>query len=62
MPTNVTDAAESNVIKAAQMSKVREVDFVQLFAHGSLQKLIEVLGVSRKIPMQEGICFSFLSG
>lgn len=54
MPTNVTDAAESNVIKAAQMSKVREVDFVAQFAHGSLAKLIEVLGVTRKIPMQEG--------
>jgi hypothetical protein len=27
---------------------------VQLFAHKSLAKLIEVLGVTRKIPMQEG--------
>lgn len=54
MPTNVTDAAESNVIKAAQMSKVREVDFVAQFTHGSLAKLLEVLGVTRKIPMQEG--------
>ena len=54
MPTNVTDAAESNVIKAAQMSKVREVDFVSQFSHGSLAKLLEVLGVTRKIPMQEG--------
>lgn len=51
---NVTDAAETNVIKAAQMSKVREVDFVQQFTHASLAKLIEVLGVTRKIPMQEG--------
>ena len=54
MPTNVTDAAESNVIKAAQMSKVREVDFVSRFTHGSLAKLLEVLGVTRKLPMQEG--------
>ena len=54
MANNVTDAAESNVIKAAQMSKVREVDFVAQFAHNSLAKLLEVLGVSRKIPMQEG--------
>ena len=53
-PVNVTNAAETNVIKAAQMSKVREVDFVAQFAHGSLAKLIEVLGVTRKIPMQEG--------
>lgn len=54
MPTNVTNAAETNVIKAAQMSKVREVDFVQQFAHNSLKKLLEVLGVTRKLPMQEG--------
>ena len=45
-PVNVTNAAETNVIKAAQMSKVREVDFVAQFAHGSLAKLIEVLGDS----------------
>ena len=54
MPTNVTDAAETRVITTSQMSKVREVDFVQQFAHNSLKKLVEVLGVSRKIPMQEG--------
>lgn len=54
MPTNVTDAAESNLIKAAQMARVREVDFVSQFSHNSLAKLIEVLGVTRKIPMQEG--------
>lgn len=51
---NLTDAAETNLTKAAQMSKVREVDFVSQFAHGSLAKLVEVLGVTRKIPMQEG--------
>lgn len=54
MPTNVTNAAETNLIKADQMSKVREVDFVTQFAHNSLQKLLEVLGVTRKIPMPEG--------
>lgn len=54
MPTNVTDAAETRVITTSQMSKVREVDFVQQFAHNSLKKLVEVLGVTRKIPMQEG--------
>ena len=53
-PTPIYVEAETNVIKKAQMSKVREVDFVQQFAHGSLKKLIEVLGVTRKIPMQEG--------
>lgn len=54
MPTNVTNAAETNLIKAANMAKVREVDFVERFAHNSLKKLLEALGVTRKIPMMEG--------
>ena len=53
-PTPIYVEAETNVIKKAQMSKVREVDFVAQFSHNSLAKLIEVLGVTRKIPMQEG--------
>ena len=51
---NLTDSAESNLITKSQMSKAREIDFVNLFAHESLAKLVEVLGVTRKIPMQEG--------
>ena len=51
---NVTTSAETNVIKMAQMAKVREVDFVQMFAHNILPKLMEALGVTRKIPMEEG--------
>lgn len=51
---DVTTSAEANVIKAAQMAKVREVDFVERFAHNILPKLMEALGVTRKIPMQEG--------
>lgn len=47
-------AAENNLITAAQMKKVREVDFVSQFTHKSLAKLIEVLGVTRRIPMMEG--------
>lgn len=54
MATNVTNAAETNLVKAANMAKVREVDFVNQFTHASLSKLIEVLGVTRKIPMMEG--------
>ena len=53
-PTPIYIEAESNLITKSQMSKVREVDFVQRFAHGSLKKLLEVLGVTRKLPMQEG--------
>ena len=54
MATNVTNAAETNLIKASKMKRVREVDFVQQFTHSSLNKLLEVLGVTRKIPMMEG--------
>ena len=47
-------AAESNLTTKNQMAKVREVDFVSQFTHNSLNKLMEVLGVTRKIPMMEG--------
>ena len=50
----VTTAAETNVITTQQMSKAREVDFVQRFTHASLDKLIEMLGVTRKIAMIDG--------
>jgi len=53
-PIPVTNAAEANLIGKSQMAKVREVDFVAQFTHNSLAKLIEVLGVTRKIPMAEG--------
>lgn len=46
--------ALNNLTKANDMKKIREVDFVSQFTHSSLQKLIEVLGVTRKIPMMEG--------
>lgn len=51
---NVVTTAETNVIKAQQMSKVREVDLVLQFTHNFLPKLIEALGVTRKVPAQEG--------
>ena len=51
---NVTTSAETNVIKAAQMAKVREVDFVEQFSGNVLPKLMEALGDVRKIPMMEG--------
>lgn len=54
MGNEVYTTAETNLIKAAQMAKVREVDFVTQFTHNSLAKLLEVLGVTRKIPMMEG--------
>lgn len=51
---NVMTTAETNLITAEKMKKVREVDFVNQFTHKSLAKLLEVLGVTRKIPMMEG--------
>lgn len=46
--------AEDNLITQEQMRRVREVDFTEQFAHNILPKLIEALGVTRKIPMMEG--------
>ena len=46
--------ALDNLTNAEAMKRIREVDFVNQFTHGSLAKLVEVLGVTRKIPMMEG--------
>lgn len=51
---NVLTGAETNLITTEQMKKVREVDFVSQFTHNSLNKLLEALNVTRKIPMMEG--------
>lgn len=53
-PTPIYVEAETNLVKATHMAKAREIDFVNQFAHTSLAKLIEMLGVTRKIPMMEG--------
>ena len=54
MATNVTNEAEANLINADDLKKVREQDFVRQFEHNSLQKLLEVIGVTRRVPMMEG--------
>lgn len=54
MANEVYTTAETNLIKAQQMAKVREVDFVLQFTHNFLPKLIEALGVTRKVPLEEG--------
>ena len=51
---NQTTDPETNVTAKSQMTRVREVDFVQRFAHNVLGKLREALGVARVIPMSEG--------
>lgn len=45
--------AETNLIKKADLRRVREVDFAFSFGE-SLKKLVEALGVTRKIPKQAG--------
>lgn len=46
-------AAETNLIKRADLVRVREQEFVYLF-NGSLKKLFEALSVTRKIAKQAG--------
>lgn len=52
MANEVTDA-ETNVIKKAQLAKVRELDFAQLFGE-NVNSLIKMLGITRKIPVVAG--------
>lgn len=54
MATNVTNEAETNVIKKADVAKVRDVDFVYRFVENGVKKLMEALGVTRKIAMTAG--------
>lgn len=54
MANEMYTTPETNLITKTQMTKVREVDFVQQFTHASIAKLIEALGVTRKIPMIDG--------
>lgn len=46
-------AAENNLIKTEDLARVREVEFVNMFNY-SIKKLMEALGVTRKIPKQAG--------
>lgn len=46
-------AAEENLTKKADLVKAREVEFVNIFSE-NIKKLIEALGVTRKIPKQAG--------
>lgn len=46
-------AAENNLIKSADLVRVREQEFVYMFT-GSLKKLFEALSVTRKLAKQAG--------
>ena len=45
--------AETNLIKSADLAKVREVEFTYTFGE-SIKKLMEALGVTRKVAKQAG--------
>ena len=45
--------ADANLIKSADLAKVREIEFTYRFGE-NLNKLVEALGVTRKIPMVAG--------
>ena len=47
-------AAETNLIKSADLVKAREVEFTFMFGE-SIKKLMEALGVTRMIPKQAGM-------
>lgn len=57
---NVVTDAETNVIKKAQMAKVRELDFATLFGE-NVKNLIKMLGVTRKIPVTAGTALKKLT-
>lgn len=45
--------ADEKLIKKADLARVREVEFVNMFGY-SVKKLMEALGVTRQIPKQAG--------
>lgn len=45
--------AETNTIITNDLSRVREVEFVEIFSE-NIEKLMELLGVARRIPKQAG--------
>lgn len=47
-------AVETNLITTQQMKKAREVDFTRRFTGTILRNLMNVLGVTRRIPMMDG--------
>lgn len=51
--TKSFDDSESNLIKKADLARVREIEFTEMFGY-SIKKLMEALGVTRKIAKQAG--------
>ena len=45
--------ADTNLIKKSDLARVREIEFTEMFGY-SIKKLMEALGVTRKIAKQAG--------
>lgn len=45
--------AAENLTKSEELAKVREIELTQMF-HDSIKKLVEALGITRKIPKKAG--------
>ena len=45
--------ADENIITTSDLARVREIEFVSAFS-GSITKLMEAIGVTRKVPKQAG--------
>lgn len=50
---NVTTSAETRLSKSVNFARVREREFVELFG-GDIRKLVEALGITRKIQKESG--------
>ena len=51
---NVVTDAEARLVKATNLKRAREIDFLKKFGQDGVGKLMEALGATRKIPMAEG--------
>lgn len=51
--SNITTDAEAKLSKNANFARVREIEFVELF-NGDIRKLVEALGITRKIQKESG--------
>jgi len=51
--------AETNLIKREDMVRAREIQWIHRFTEDSLKKFMEAVGVTRKIPYQEGTTLAY---
>ncbi|OLS39133.1 hypothetical protein [Bacillus sp. MRMR6] len=54
MPLNIQQFAETNLTKTGDLAIVQSIDFVERF-QDNLTKLVEALGITRKMPVANGM-------